>query len=54
VIIFSDAQTGIPLAKGKRCNMRSKTRWFTCNTNHINFRNSLRSSSIPEPRDPSL
>ena len=51
---FNDTQTGIPsgIPKGARCVQR-----FDDSLNsaiHITYRNSLRSSSMREPRDPLL
>lgn len=40
------------LRNTKECNVRSKIRWFTNNASHNTYRNSLRSSSLREPRDP--
>ena len=39
-------------SKLKKCNMRSKIRWFTYSAIHITYRILLRSSSLREPRDP--
>ena len=51
---FHDTQTGVPfgIPKGARCVQR-----FNDSLNsaiHITYRNSLRSSSMREPRDPLL
>lgn len=35
---FHDSQTGIPSCKTRRCNVRSKIRWFTWSAIHITFR----------------
>lgn len=45
---------GHTLRNTLRCNMRSKTQWFTNGVIHNNYRNLLRSSSMTEPRDPLL
>ena len=39
-------------SKLKKCNMRSKIRWFTYSAIHTTYRILLRSSSLREPRDP--
>ena len=40
--------------RNRKCNMRSKIWWFTKSAIHITYRISLRSSSLREPRHPSL
>ena len=50
----TDTQTAILLQKVKKCNVRSKIWWFTDSAIRITYRISLRSSSLREPRHPSL